>query len=336
MAERNQPGSSGAPHKRGRPQTKEAAFLVERAGAEIALTQLPAGPLAAEAGDGREDLATLLRDEEGAFGAGCIENQVARLGDSRLTTIQRQALAVEIGRVQGNRHLQRVAACLKQGERLLDPMPSKMDVSVQRKATSEGDQNVTPVAPYYVSFQNARPPSTPNHSLASPGPSQTGADRAGYTRARVRKRARIAWGHGPGREDGKIPFFARSVNVYFWLDPIEVFVSSDYAEGSCPYRVTLQHEMSHVRAFLRIFHSYRSAMVRALNSLSFPTENAPRWVDRGDLATLQASLGEPVAQAVRDVAGELVAAMRDDRTAKDSPSAYAAVYAQCPADQWNP
>ena len=38
--------------------------------------------------------------------------QAARLGDPRLTTVQRQALTVQIGRSQGNRHLQRVMASL--------------------------------------------------------------------------------------------------------------------------------------------------------------------------------------------------------------------------------
>jgi len=39
---------------------------------------------------------------------------------------------------------------------------------------------------------------------------------------------------------------------------------------------------------------------------------------------------------VKDVASDLKTAMENDRHAKDSPSNYAAVYAQCHAGEWNP
>ena len=222
-------------------------------------------------------------------------------------------------------------------EQVVKSRKQKTEKRIQKQAKNEKmkEENVTPVAPYYVSFQHVWPPAM-HHSLSLPGPSGTGADRAGFTRVRVRKRVTIVWGHGPARADGKIPLFAHSVNVFFRLDPIEVFISSDYAVGSCPYRVTLRHEMSHVRAFIRIFHSYRQTLIRRLNLISFPTESTPRWVNPGDLTALQTSLGAPVAQAVKDVASDLKAAMEADRNAKDSPSAYAAVYAQCPASEWNP
>lgn len=49
-----------------------------------------------------------------AFGR-TIEDQAARLGDARLQTTQRQALAAQTARKQGNRHLQRVLASAKGG-----------------------------------------------------------------------------------------------------------------------------------------------------------------------------------------------------------------------------
>ena len=48
----------------------------------------------------------------GAGSGGTVEAQAARLGDARLPTVQRRALVVQIGRSQGNRHLQRVMASL--------------------------------------------------------------------------------------------------------------------------------------------------------------------------------------------------------------------------------
>jgi hypothetical protein len=48
----------------------------------------------------------------GRGGTGSIQAQAARLGDPHLQTAQRQALAAQIGRRQGNRHLQRVVRSL--------------------------------------------------------------------------------------------------------------------------------------------------------------------------------------------------------------------------------
>lgn len=45
---------------------------------------------------------------------GTIQAQAARLGDSRLQTVQRQKMATQIGRRQGNGHLKRVISGLKQ------------------------------------------------------------------------------------------------------------------------------------------------------------------------------------------------------------------------------
>ena len=65
-------------------------------------------PVVAPAGDEGE------RDER-AFGAGDLTDQAARLGDARLSTIQRQSMALRVGQVQGNQHLQRMVASLGRG-----------------------------------------------------------------------------------------------------------------------------------------------------------------------------------------------------------------------------
>ncbi len=51
-----------------------------------------------------------------------IQAQAARLGDIRFQTAQRQALAAQIGRVQGNQHLQRVMTQIKQEERTVEKL----------------------------------------------------------------------------------------------------------------------------------------------------------------------------------------------------------------------
>jgi hypothetical protein len=51
-----------------------------------------------------------------------IQAQAARLGDTRLQTVQRQAIATQIGRSGGNHYLQRVMAQMKQNESTVNSM----------------------------------------------------------------------------------------------------------------------------------------------------------------------------------------------------------------------
>jgi hypothetical protein len=174
----------------------------------------------------------------------------------------------------------------------------------------------------------------PDHSQSAPGPARTGADRAGYTRVEVQKRASFFRDNGPARADGLVPFFFRSGNIFFWLDPIEIAVSSDYPVGSCPYRVTWQHELSHAHAYAEIFHSFRDVLVKRLNRIELPTESSPQWVDPAVITVVGAQLERPVVDAVKQLNREMLDAMKADRAAKDSPSSYAAVYRQCSPAEW--
>jgi hypothetical protein len=74
------------------------------------------------------------------LGGSFIENQVARLSDTRLPIRQRQALAAEIGRVQGNRQLQQVMAQLRENnggtEMYSDPIFSIFSGTEVRKETA--------------------------------------------------------------------------------------------------------------------------------------------------------------------------------------------------------
>ncbi len=131
MTDQNQPGSANQSHTKNRPKAN-LALVGEHTNAQVELAQLPPERLGAEAADGRDDLAALLRGPDGAFGAGTVENQAARLGDPRLTTIQRQALAVQIGQVQGNRHIQRVVGSLERSKNIT-PVTHSRDQAVERQ-----------------------------------------------------------------------------------------------------------------------------------------------------------------------------------------------------------
>lgn len=187
---------------------------------------------------------------------------------------------------------------------------------------------------FYVNFQNAMPPGAPDQSQRRPVSGGAAANLAGYTRVRLRKQITIPWDTGPVQGNGRIPLFAQSVNAFIRLDPIEVYVSSDYAGGSCPYRVTLQHERTHVRDFLRLFHSARESLINQLERVMVPTRDMPRLVEPGDIEAVQDTIGEQLRQVVLSFSAALVRQMEADRDAKDAPSAYAVEHARCPADEW--
>ena len=192
-----------------------------------------------------------------------------------------------------------------------------------------------PSEPYYVSFQTDRVPATVDHTRSSPGPSSSGVDRAGYTSVRQRARVTFAWDNGPARADGLVPFYAMSVNVFFWLDDFLVSVSSDYPEGSCAYDATRRHEFqSHIARPMRIFHGFRDILIVRLSAIQIPTQRSPSWVRLPGVETLKQSLEQQVIQTVGAVKQQLVQALRSDRTAQDSASSYRVVYDQCPAEEW--
>ncbi|MBD0325501.1 MAG: DUF4157 domain-containing protein [Pyrinomonadaceae bacterium] len=187
---------------------------------------------------------------------------------------------------------------------------------------------------FYVSFQNAVPPNAPDHTQASPGPAGNIANRAGYARVRLQKRMSIKWDVGPPAADGRVPVYAQSVNVFYRLDPLEVYVSSNYAVGSCPYTVTLEHERSHIEAFTRIFHEGRETLVRDLNTVQVPTRNLPTLVAPADVTAFQDGVGARLSAVIVAHSRGVVTQMETDRNTKDSAAAYALVYARCPANQW--
>ncbi len=203
---------------------------------------------------------------------------------------------------------------------------------VQRQGGAGAPPAPAAASPVYVSFTHDPPPRV-DHSTSNPGPAGTGADRAGHTGARVGKRMTISWDTGAPGPDGRVPLFARSVNVFYTLG-LTMAVSSDYAAGTCPYRVTLAHERFHVSAFIRIFRNSRNDLVRRLRAVPVPTETSPELVAPGHVEARQEQIGQALRQVILDHSQRLVGTMTADRQAKDSAAAYRAVYSQCPMSEW--
>jgi hypothetical protein len=133
-----------------------------------------------------------------------------------------------------------------------------------------------------------------------------------------------------------VPFFFRSVNVYFRLTDYVVRVTSAYALGSCTYNATLQHEMNeHIVNPTRIMYEFRDPLIVALNAVRLPKQTAPRWIRPDQVEATEAEYIRQVGRVVQDFRGRVSAALRRAQAASDSPASYQAVYRQCPVEEWN-
>jgi hypothetical protein len=193
-----------------------------------------------------------------------------------------------------------------------------------------------PNPPYYVSFSADAPSSaTVDHSQAAPG---GGAHRAGHTSVHFRGRGGLTWQPETGRPraDGMVPFYFRSVNVYFRLTDYVVRITSDYAAGSCAYDATMRHEVDeHIVNPIRIMYGFRDQVVSALNAIRLPTQNAPQWLRPDQVDAVEHGHIQQVGRVIQDYRNRVSAALRSAQAASDSHASYQSVYRQCPVEEWS-
>jgi hypothetical protein len=193
-----------------------------------------------------------------------------------------------------------------------------------------------PNPPYFVHF-SADPASSASidHSQSAPGGA---AHRAGHTSIHFRGRGGLTWAPETGRArgDGMVPFYFRSVNVFFRLTDYVVQISSDYPAGSCAYEATMRHEVEeHIVNPTRIMYGFRDQVVAALNAVRLPTQTAPRWLRPDQVDAVEAEYIRQVGRVIQDYRNRVSAALRQAQAASDSPASYRAVYRQCPVEEWN-
>jgi len=193
-----------------------------------------------------------------------------------------------------------------------------------------------PNRPYFVHF-SADPVSsaTIDHTQAAPG---GGAHRAGHTSIALRGRGGLTWQPETGtpRADGLVPFYFRSVNVYFRLADYVVGITSDYPSGSCTYNATMRHEVNeHIVNPIRIMYGFRDRFVTALNAVRVPTETAPQWVHPNQVSAVENGYIRQVGRVIQSYRNQVSAALRTAQAASDSPASYQGVFRQCPIEEWN-
>ena len=190
-------------------------------------------------------------------------------------------------------------------------------------------------APFFVWFGADRVPADVDHSRSNPGPPGVAANRAGFTQVKSKQRLVLVADNSPRDAAGRVRFFYRSVNVYFALTDFTVAISSDFAEASCAYRTTREHEIdSHIRDPIRIFYDYRDVLVARLNRETFPTAQSPMEVPEASLAVTAQTFERTMVGIVGNAKRELLERLNDARARHDSPASYRLVYEQCTDRQW--
>jgi hypothetical protein len=181
-------------------------------------------------------------------------------------------------------------------------------------------------------------PASPDRSQAHPGPDDAlKADRAGLTAGTISKNIGVQW-EAQAAPDGRRLVWAKSASVDYRMS-IAIFVSSNFKEDSCPYRVTWEHELSHARAYVSIFAASKVHLLAGLEHSQeleppLPTKESPAVLAADEVADFQARMGEKLQQVVEDQARVVDTLMADHKRDRDSPEAYRKDYEKCPAGDW--
>jgi len=126
-----------------------------------------------------------------------------------------------------------------------------------------------------------------------------------------------------------VKMWVEDVTVHFGFTEVTVYVSNQYAEGSCAYRATLDHERGHVEADRRVWTDYQDRLRGAVRGAArIPVKGAPRafaTVEEGkrEISAAVSSALDPTFDDFRRDIGEAQAVL-------DSPSSYAELHQRCP------
>lgn len=111
-------------------------------------------------------------------------------------------------------------------------------------------------------------------------------------------------------------------------DPMRIYVTSQYAPGSCPYEAIVQHELQHVDIYRSVLSAHLGDADRRIATIVFG--NGPvRGATKGDVA---AGIDAIVERAVSEVVDEIAAESRQRNGVLDTVDNYMRVQSACP--QW--
>jgi len=118
------------------------------------------------------------------------------------------------------------------------------------------------------------------------------------------------------------------VTVHFGFNQLNVYVTREYADGSCPYRATYEHEMEHVAAHQRVWLAYQDPLRDAVRRApEIPVKDSP-----GTYATFEegrGKIGEAISAALDPVFDAFKKADEDAQAELDTRESYDGLKGKC-------
>lgn len=126
----------------------------------------------------------------------------------------------------------------------------------------------------------------------------------------------------------RVCVWADSVEIDFSYTKMDVYVSSQYPEGSCPYRVILAHENQHVAINNRVLKKYLGLMKQAIRrDRSIPTKDRP--ISAGSFKEGQDIIAARIARIIQPLYDHYKREVRWDNRMIDTMRNYGRIQAKC-------
>jgi hypothetical protein len=118
------------------------------------------------------------------------------------------------------------------------------------------------------------------------------------------------------------------ITVRFAYKSIAVYVTRDFAEGSCAYQVTLDHEKAHVDIHRRLYLKYQQALRQALEKNPvFSDQDHP--VTAASLEAGKAQFDQEISSVLDPVFQQFRQELADEQSQLDTPQNYLTLHNQC-------
>ena len=159
--------------------------------------------------------------------------------------------------------------------------------------------------------------------LAFHGPS----DRIlGVTASSLRAGTSTRYGHRPLEGEG-VCFWVDGIEVLLRYEALDIYVASEYPQGSCQYEAILSHEKKHADVARTYLDDYVQTIRSVLTSLSIPKPRGPRLV--ASAAEAEEEIQATIARLLGPVIARLRADMQAAQSKIDTPTEYRRVERQC-------
>ncbi len=127
--------------------------------------------------------------------------------------------------------------------------------------------------------------------------------------------------------DGGVCLWVERIHLELRYSALDIYVASEYAPTSCPYKAILRHERKHEEVARRHLKGYIEQIRSALSSLTIPKARGPMFA--ASLEAGQAKVRSVLERLLEPVAEKIRRTMSEAQAKVDSRGEYQRVRRQC-------